>query len=129
MILGVRTDSAEAEIVLGKQRKVVSHYKWEAGRQLSAELLPKIKNQLREQSAEWQDLEGIIFFLGPGSFTGLRIGATVCNSLAYGLNVPVVGAKGQEWVNDGLDRLDKRENDKQVLPFYGSEPNITKPSA
>jgi len=64
---------------------------------------------------------------GPGSFTGLRIGITVFNTIADTNNVPIVGETGDSWQDKAIMRLENGENDHVVLPEYGSEANITKP--
>jgi tRNA threonylcarbamoyladenosine biosynthesis protein TsaB len=76
---------------------------------------------------DWQDLEGIVCFKGPGSFTGLRIGLSVANSSAYGLNIPIIGTKGADWQSQAIDKLLAGQSDRNVLPFYGAEPHVTKP--
>ncbi len=83
--------------------------------------------QLAVQQNDWPDVSGIIVFEGPGSFTGLRIGITVANTLAYGQGVPIVGAQGEDWIAKGLAQLAAGHNDTQVLPHYGAEAHITKP--
>ena len=70
-------------------------------------------------------MDGIVCFQGPGSFTGLRIGLTVANALAYGLNVPVVACQDPHWLEIGVARLAKGESDHLALPFYGAEAHIT----
>jgi tRNA threonylcarbamoyladenosine biosynthesis protein TsaB len=100
---------------------------WLAERQLAHGLLGYLKETLAVYDVSWQDLQGIGVFEGPGSFTGLRIGMTVCNTLADSLGVPIVGARGDNWQQDCLNRLASGENDSIVLPFYGAEANITKP--
>jgi tRNA threonylcarbamoyladenosine biosynthesis protein TsaB len=99
---------------------------WESGRQLATELLGKITTILRQHDAELGDLTGIIIFSGPGSFTSLRIGHTVVNTLADALNVPVAGAMGDDWLSDGLHQLATPKPGSIALPVYGAEANITK---
>jgi tRNA threonylcarbamoyladenosine biosynthesis protein TsaB len=71
-------------------------------------------------------LQGLVVFTGPGSFTGLRIGISTMNAMAYAQNIPIVGVGGENWLLDGIKRLKNHENDKIVTPNYGREPNITK---
>ena len=62
-----------------------------AGQTHSQRILPLLRELLMETKLEMQDLDGIAFGAGPGSFTGLRIGCGVAQGLAYGANLPVVG--------------------------------------
>jgi len=70
---------------------------------------------------------GLVVYQGPGSFTGLRIGITVFNTLAYTNKWPIVGTTGDNWRQAGIQRLEQGENDEIVLPEYGGEANITTP--
>ncbi len=54
-------------------------------------ILPMIKSLLAEADWRMQDLEGLAFGAGPGSFTGVRIAAGVIQGLALGLDLRVVG--------------------------------------
>ncbi len=56
-------------------------------------LLPLIKKLLRQAKADFKDLKGIRVAKGPGSFTGIRVGASVANALGYSLGIPVNGKK------------------------------------
>ena len=56
-------------------------------------VLPLIESLLAEHNVRLHDLSGISVVTGPGSFTGLRVGATVANTLGYLLSVPVNGKK------------------------------------
>lgn len=100
---------------------------WRADRTLAKGLLGYLQEQLATQGKTWQDVSGIGAFKGPGSFTGLRIGLTVLNTAADALEIPIVGAIGDNWQVDALARLEAGENDRIVLPEYGSEAHITKP--
>jgi tRNA threonylcarbamoyl adenosine modification protein YeaZ len=56
-------------------------------------LLPLIKKLISENNLKFEDLKAIELKKGPGSYTGLKVGAAVANSLAYTLNIPVNGKK------------------------------------
>lgn len=100
---------------------------WEAGRELADSLLKYLRTELASRGLIWSDITGIGVFQGPGSFTGLRIGHTVMNTLAESLHIPIVGVTGANWIETAVDRLRGHENDKIVLPLYGREANITTP--
>ena len=100
---------------------------WESGRGLAKGLLGYLQEQLEAQGKSWTDVTGLGVFKGPGSFTGLRIGITVMNSLSYANTLPIVGEMGDTWQEKALSRLANGENDEMVLPEYGGEANITTP--
>lgn len=126
MVLTIRTDKPEAEIGVYMGDTQRAYRTWMAHRELSGTLLNTIDDMLREQQCALKDIEGIVCFAGPGSFTGLRIGLTVANTLAYSLGVPVVATRHDDWVVVGLERLHAGDNDRIALPYYGAAPHITK---
>jgi len=128
VILAIRTDSPLAILcLLDADGKVLQQEQWQADRQLAKELLGKLEALLQTQQTSWNDVRGLIVYRGPGSFTGLRIGITVMNTIAYAQSIPIVGVMGENWREEGVQRLAAGENDKVVLPEYGAEARITKP--
>jgi tRNA threonylcarbamoyladenosine biosynthesis protein TsaB len=127
IILTIRTDKPEAEIGLYDGDKQLGYEVWQAHRQLAETIHMKIEALLKKQHMDWPDIQGIACFQGPGSFTGLRIGLTVGNALAYSLGVPVVATQDPQWLETGLNRLAHGETDAQALPFYGADAHITPP--
>lgn len=126
MILTIKTASPVCELALYDNGKSVAENNWQADRQLAKDLLSQLEAFLQKNNSAFDKLTGLVVFSGPGSFTGLRIGATVANTLAYSLNIPIVGAAGNAWQKQGSARLDAHENDITVQLNYGQEPHITK---
>ncbi len=116
-----------AELTLRDLDQVVAKSQDELGRQMAKELPGRIIALLKSADMTLADITGVIFFSGPGSFTGLRIGAATVNALSYGLTVPIVTENGDDWQQLGAERLLRGDNDKVALPFYGADAHITKP--
>jgi len=98
---------------------------WQADRTLAKGLLGYIQKNLLSHDKSWSDITAIGAFQGPGSFTGLRIGLTVLNTIADSENIPIIGGQGESWQQDVLAKLKAGHNDRIVLPFYGSDAHIT----
>lgn len=126
VILTIRTDKPEAEIGLYDDQKQLAYEAWQAHRQLAETLYVKIEELLKSQGKELKDIQGIVAFKGPGSFTGLRIGLTVANALSYSLGVPVI-ATGGTWIEDGIETLLAGKGQKAAVPDYGSDAHVTPP--
>lgn len=88
-------------------------YRAELGRDMAEKLLSFISSKLEENDKTWKDITKITYMSGPGSFTGLRIGAAVVNTLADQLDVPLEDHLGNSV--------------PLILPNYGGEANISAP--
>ena len=124
LLLDTSTPECRLSLVDGDWRYDAT---WEANRELAKGLLLYIQTQLESQQKTWTDLTGLGVFKGPGSFTGLRIGITVLNTIADSENIPIVGETGDDWQKVAVQRLLNGESDSIVLPEYGGEANITLP--
>jgi len=124
MILLLDTSTPRCRLTLIDGEQVIA-YDWQADRQLAKGLLGWLRDRLAEQGKAFADIESIGVLRGPGSFTGLRIGLTVLNTLADGLQVPIVGTMGDAWQDEARQRLRTDQNDQVVLPYYSNGANIT----
>lgn len=122
--LTIKTSEIESELCLVGD-ELNDSVKWFADRTLAVTLNSMIKKLLDQNKINLNLINGIIFFKGPGSFTGLRIGASIANSLSYYLNVPIVAQDGDDWQEKGVDKINKNYNDMIVVPEYGSEARVT----
>lgn len=68
--------------------------KEELGKDLSKVALPKIIKLFDEASFAPQYLDKIMVVIGPGSFTGVRIGVTIAKTIAWSLDIPIVPVSG-----------------------------------
>jgi tRNA threonylcarbamoyladenosine biosynthesis protein TsaB len=129
IIISIRTDKPEAEIGLFDNAKQLAYESWPAHRELAETIHKKIELMLKSKAMSWSDIQGIVCFKGPGSFTGLRIGLTVGNAISFGLHVPIVAEKGDNWLQTGSERLQNKQSDPMAMPYYGSPVYTTKPAS
>lgn len=79
-----------------------------AGQRHSELLLPMLQTMLIEASIPLNQIDGVAFGAGPGSFTGLRIACGIAQGLAFAQNVPIVGIST-------LEALAQQVNTSKVL--------------
>lgn len=114
MELYLDTSTFNADIRLTNPETSESfEYHEDLGREMTEKLLGVLKEKLEEHGKTFEDLTKITFMSGPGSFTGLRIGATIVNTLAHELNIPLYDHHG--------------EKHPVILPDYGRPANISTP--
>jgi tRNA A37 threonylcarbamoyladenosine modification protein TsaB len=98
---------------------------------LSEQLLIEVDKLLLDQNITKSDLEAIIGHVGPGSYTGVRIGITTANFLAFSLDIPVFGINKEKLSKQDLLEIKKKIelSDRftlPILPVYNALPFITK---
>jgi len=129
-ILAIDTTQPETGIGLSIDNKSTIKT-WVSQRNQSDELLPNIDKLLTKQGIKPAQLNWVAVHLGPGSFTGLRVGISIANAFGYGLNIPVIGKA--KLIGDAKTRIEqllkltaRTKKFRQVLPEYGRPPRITK---
>lgn len=125
IILTIRTDKPEAEIGLYNNQTQLSYEIWLAHRQLAETLHQKIQQLLVKRELTWLDIEAVVAYEGPGSFTGLRIGLSVANAIASGNGLSITATTGDDWITAGIAAIASGKVSKVALPDYGAPVHIT----
>ena len=89
MILFIDTSTSRLIIGIYKDNKELFLENKKANNDLSSMLLPDIKSALDNLKLSIDDIKKIYVVNGPGSFTGVRVGVTVCKTLAWSKNIEV----------------------------------------
>lgn len=91
MWLGIETSSLVSSVALMDEHNLIGELTIQAGLTHSEQLIPHIDMLLRASQVKKNELKGIIVSIGPGSFTGLRIGMGTAKAMAYALQIPLYG--------------------------------------
>ena len=90
MVLGIETATQICSVGLAGEEGLLADSRL-SGKTIHAEHLPNaVEAVLRDADVSSDALDGIAVSIGPGSFTGLRIGVGMAKGLAYGLGKPLV---------------------------------------
>ena len=90
-ILAIDTATQVSSVAVASADKLAAELTMQAKLTHSETLMPHVEKVLAMAGVKKEQLEGIAVSIGPGSFTGLRIGLAAAKAMAYALNLPIVG--------------------------------------
>ena len=91
MILAIDTATRWAGLALHDGTAVIAEHGWRCLNNHTIELTPAINEMLKQAGIEPADLSGITVAIGPGSYTGLRVGLALAKGLALANGLPLIG--------------------------------------
>lgn len=119
MILIIDTTKKECQVTLREGDKT-TEIKWLWQKDTGGEALENITKLLGKVGKKLEDIKAILVNIGPGSFTGTRVGVTIGNTLAWSLNIPVFSYQSDQ-KEKMLKEISKSKISgfsKIVLPSY-----------
>ena len=127
-ILGVDTSTPIGSVALIDDDNVVAEHTLDIVRAHSSRLMPAIDSVLKWGDITVNDLDGCAVGIGPGSFTGIRIGVATIKSICYAVDKPIVGVSTLEaiaynlrWSNSIIcPLLDARRSETYGAIFEGN---------
>ncbi len=116
MLLAIDTSSLVLSCALAEKDRLVAEWTVQKRLTHSEQLLPHIDEMMKEAGVDKKEITAIAVSIGPGSFTGLRIGLATAKMAAYIWNVPIVGV-------DTLEALawNMAASDTFVLPLMDAQ--------
>lgn len=126
-ILGIDTSTPIGSVALIDDDNIVAEHTLNIVQAHSSRLMPAIDNVLKWGDITPDALDGCAVGIGPGSFTGIRIGVATAKSLCYAVDKPIVGVSTLEAIaynlrwTDGFvcPILDARRNEIYGSVFHG----------
>ncbi|MGL5438857.1 MAG: tRNA (adenosine(37)-N6)-threonylcarbamoyltransferase complex dimerization subunit type 1 TsaB [Filifactoraceae bacterium] len=121
LILGIDTSSSFLGVALKDSSGFECNIYENKGMTHSEKLLPGIKDLFIKTGKRIEQLDKVVVTIGPGSFTGIRIGVSTANALVQALNIPICGISTLEamaYSLSGYDGLIVSTMDAQKGDFY-----------
>ncbi|MDQ0202157.1 tRNA (adenosine(37)-N6)-threonylcarbamoyltransferase complex dimerization subunit type 1 TsaB [Neobacillus ginsengisoli] len=103
-ILAIDTSNYALGVALLEDNQVLGEYITNLKKNHSVRIMPAIQTLMKDCEKVPADLTKIVVAKGPGSYTGVRIGVTIAKTLAWTLNIPLVGISSLEILASGTGR-------------------------
>jgi tRNA threonylcarbamoyladenosine biosynthesis protein TsaB len=96
LILAIDTATRSAGLAVHDGYNVRAEFTWDTSDHHTVELMPRIVELLRQINVAIDQIGGLGVSIGPGSFTGVRVGVAAAKGLALARNIPIVGVRSTD---------------------------------
>ncbi len=93
MLLAIDTATSRASIALHDGAALHGECTWEAHRRHTVTLVPRIREMLESAGVTFEEITAVAVCVGPGSYTGVRIGVSAAKGMATVRRLPLVGVR------------------------------------
>jgi len=124
-ILGIDTSSEQVSVAVGDEENISASFQLASDRRHVESLIPAIELLLRNVGISIHELSAIAVDLGPGLFTGMRVGITTALTLSDIAELPLIGLDSLQVLAHGIERVALQELDDAeiVVPILDARRN------
>ena len=115
-LLLLETATEICSVALSKGNEIIASVSSNKGNSHTENLFSFIEQVLTEGNSNISELDGVVLSIGPGSYTGLRIGASAAKGICYALNIPLIGIFTLQSIVFGAI-LQQKEKEKEKLLY------------
>ena len=90
VLLYIETATDVCSVALAEGEMLLSVEEQHGGNFHAQQLMPLIDKALKKAEMDKKRLQGVVLSIGPGSYTGLRIGTSTAKGICYALNIPLI---------------------------------------
>ena len=118
-ILHIETATDVCSVALSRGEEIIGLKEEAGGNNHAKNLLPFVEEALRQGGCTVKDLDGVAVSVGPGSYTGLRIGVSTAKGIAYTAGIPVMAIGTLESIAQGAKTLwaETSAEQPQIIPM------------
>lgn len=118
IVLGIETSTVRASVALGSEQELIASCSISRGATHGEFVLPSIEYLLEKTGITYGSVAGVAVGIGPGLFTGLRVGVASAKTFAQALSIPIVGISSLD-----LLAFDARYSNKIICPALDARRN------
>ena len=120
LILNFETSSKNCSVTLSSKGKLISNFDLEDDKYRHSELLTStIKDILTQNNISAKELSAVAIGIGPGSFTGLRIGFSVAKGLCYPHKINLIGISSLKILANSI-----KNDSGDIIPMINDKGNF-----
>ena len=119
ILLHIETATDVCSVALSRGAEVIGLKEEAGGNNHAKNLLPFVDEALKQGGCTIGDLNGVAVSIGPGSYTGLRIGVSTAKGIAYTAGIPVMAISTLESIAQGAKALwsENASEPVQIVPM------------
>ena len=118
-ILYIETATDVCSVALSKGTEIIGLNEEAGGNNHAKHLLPFVDEVLKQAEVSMKEINGVAVSIGPGSYTGLRIGVSTAKGIAYTAGIPVMAISTLESIAQGAKTLwaESSSEQPQIIPL------------